>query len=337
MQGLFQTLLPAGLLLQRFFGCQALGLRPLQLFGTREGGVVFRNAAVEARQRVSDLVQALGIPRVSLLEQGERLFHRELSLGGLLQPGSIAVALGSGNAAQVLGDALPQFPAYAVGRSSLFLQLFLKDPIGAGMEKVAENRLAVFRVGQEQLQKVALGDHGDLGKLVSVQTEQGLYLLGDILRPGHGPAVREQERRIRRLLRKPAAAPGRPFVFRVSAHGIALAGMREDQLDPGGRLGGGILRAQHGRLAAASAGLTVEGKGDGVKKARLPGAGVAGDQVQAALAEAFEIHGGLARIRAEGGQGQFQRSHTRPSQMLSISPAEKRACSSDRGMPFCFS
>ena len=303
-QSLREAFQPIFFPLQAFFRAEALGFRTLELFGPADLRVVFRDPPVKPAEFLSDLLEPFGIPFTAFFQQGERLLHGKLSFGRLLQPGIVTVVLRRRNTVQVLRDALPKVFACTVGRQGLVLQSVLKDAVGAGMEQLAEDRLPVLRVGQQQLQKVALGDHGDLGKLVPVQTQQGLQLPRHILRFGHGSAVRELQLRIGRLFRESSAASGGPLILRVSAHGIALPGMREDQFHLRGCFGGSVLRAQHGHVAGAAAGLAVKREGDRVKEARLSRAGIARNEVQAALAQFFKIHDGFTGIGPERGYGQ---------------------------------
>ena len=69
--------------------------------------------------------------------------------------------------------------------AGLSLEPFLKNHVVPGLENLPKNLLSGFGVRQEELEKVSLGNHGDLGELFSVQADDFDDLAVHVLHPGH--------------------------------------------------------------------------------------------------------------------------------------------------------
>ena len=217
------------------------------------------------------------------------------------------------------------------------LQFLLEGLVNPGMEEFAENSLTLFGVGKQELQEIPLGNHGNLRKLVPVDTQDVPDLSIYIRLFCDYPAVRKPQFGFRTLTGKPAPALCRALVLRVPADGVGFPRIGELQFHEGRRFRAGIFGTKHARTAHAAAGLAVQGKGNGVEDGGLPCPGIPGDQVQAAPAEGFKVDFGPARIGAERGDCQLQRSHASTSRMRSNRPVQKASCSAERTAPFCFS
>ena len=253
---------------------------------------------------------------------------RQFPGSGLLRPGSQGTVLRTLDPLDILGHAAsgsvalrPQLPGFP-------FQLFLEHLIGAGVKNVPEDPLALPGVRQQQLQKISLRDHGDLGKLLIIQADDLLHRLVHLPDPGHQTPIRQRQFRLRPLKGLAAAPPGGTEILRIPPYLIHLAAVGKDQFHLCGSLRPGVFGAEHARLPAGAAGLPVEGKGDGIKKSGLSGSCVPADQIQARGAQLFHLQFGPPGIGAESGKGQFQRSHSLSSHMVSISSLEKRICSS---------
>ena len=213
-------------------------------------------------------------------------------------------------------------------------QPLLQHHIIPGLEDFPKNLLPAFGVRQQQLEKIPLRDHGDLGKLAPVQPDDGDDFGGHLAGFGHHPAG-QMQLRLGLLHRGAAAAAGGAQVFRAAAHRVAPAAAKKFQFHKGGGLRQRVLGAKHGGVPVVAAGLAVQGVGDGVKNGGLARAGVPRDEVQSPVAQ--PVHGKADRpgVGAKGGKRQFQRSHSSPSQMLSISDRAKSCWSALMGWPFC--
>ena len=147
------------------------------------------------------------------------------------------------------------------------------------MEDAPENLLPVLGIRQQQLQEIALGDHGYLGKLLPVQAQNlpdgGVHLL----RLGEDVAVGEGQTGIGGLFGHTLAPILGAHVFGIAPDGVLLPGIAEAKPDKGGHLGLGVFGAEHGRLPAVPTGLPEQRIADGIKQSCFAGAGVPGDEV----------------------------------------------------------
>ena len=314
--GLFQFRLPQGKILLAVAECRK-GFLPL---------LRLPDPCVDAGKRLRDSVELFFQLRVRFLilgdqftQQEEHFLRRQFSGSRLPHLFGAQAVFGAAHAADILPDAPPFVFTFTGEFPDVVLQSLLKDLIVAGMEDLAENRLAVLRLGQQQAQEVPLGDHGDLGKLVPVDAENVLDGCGHFPLLCHSSAVWADELGFRRLFRRAGSAAFCSLVFRLSRHGILLPRVGERQCHEGRPSRVGVLGPQHGGLAVVSTGLSVQGEGDRVENGRLPRAGIAGDQVQSALPQLLKVDGLLPRVGAEGRHDQIQRSHVLSSQMSSIS------------------
>ena len=223
----------------------------------------------------------------------------------------------------------------ALGREAgvLLLQRVLQFLVALGAEQFAEDLAPLLGRGVEQAGELPLRDHGDLAELVVVQPDEGGDGGGDILRPGHGrPSVRVGEDGVRLFGGRALAPRFGAEVVRVAADGVPLAAHLKFQLDKGGGAGVSVLAAQHGAVPHTAAGMVVQGIGDGIEKGGLARAGVAGDEIQAAFAQALQFQRDGAGVWPEGRKGQLQGSHASSSfQSVSMSCWQNAACSALRG------
>ena len=288
-----------------------IGDSPVRLLGI---GLVLGQKALNERH-------GLHKGKISLLGLLQRIFQWVLRLG----ENALDVLLHAGARG---GAGVPQSAGFR-------FQPLLQDHVAAGVEQLPEDLLAGLGVCQQQLEKVALGDHGHLGKLAAAQTQDLGNGGGDLPGFGDDAAVRQMQLRLRFLDGGAAAAPGGALILRTAPDGVARLAAGEYQLHGGGRFRGGVFGAEHGRVPDIAAGLTVERVGNGVEQGGLSRAGIAGDEVKAAAAQRFQRDLRFVGVRAKGPHGQFQRSHTSSSQIRSISPRRNSRWASLMGCPFC--
>ena len=208
------------------------------------------------------------------------------------------------------------------------------------MKEALEDLEPFLRAGLEQAAELALGQHGDLGKLLPGDAQDRLNFPVDLFELSDPAAVREGQLRLGLLPDDFFPALGGALVLRVPAHGVLLPGVCKDQLHLRRSLRGGVFGAEHVRGPAVAAGLPEEGVGDGVKDRRLARAGVSGDEIEALGAQPVQGQDSLTGVGAEGRQGQAKGSHGVPSfsrnspgssQISSIRLRTKAVCSSVMG------
>ena len=307
------------------------GVRELLHPGETGGHVLLGRVQVVAR--AAKPLLRLRVPVDQLREERRRLRQGQLARAGLVQRGQRLVPL---DAAEVLVHAGPGGLALLLQPPGLALEPVLEHHVVPRPEQLAEDLLPRPGVRQQELEEVALGDHGDLGELVAVQPDQRDDGAVHLPALRDHTAVRQVQLRLRPLGGGAAAALGGADVLRAAADGVGLAPVGEDECNVGRRLRPGVLGAEHGRIARRAAGRAVERVGDRVEEGGLPCPGVARDQVQPLPPEPFQLQHGLTGVRPEGGQRQSQRSHGSPSQISSISPRTKARCASPMGRPFCW-
>ena len=285
--------------------------------------------AFQRRHRLLAVRLGLLVGGNELLHQLQRFAKGQRPLFGQRQAGVVPL-----HAANVLLRAGLLRLTAALQPAGFPFQPLLQHHIIPGLEDFPKNFLPAFGVRQQQLEKIPLRDHGDLGKLAPVQPKDGDDLGGHLAGFGHYPAG-QMQLRLGLLHRGAAAAAGGAQVFRAAAHRVAPAAAKKFQLHKGGGLRQRVLGAEHGGVPVVAAGLAVQGVGDGVKDGGLACAGVPRDEVQPPGAQLFHGKADRPGVGAKGGKRQFQRSHSSPSQMVSMSARAKSCWSALMGWPFC--
>ena len=218
-----------------------------------------------------------------------------------LRLGPKQVAVRAQDAAGVLRGALFRVLAGALAGGGLLAQTLLKRGVYPRAEYLAEYVPPLPRIGQQQLLKLALGQHRDLRKLRPVHADDVPHGGVDLVAAGQDAAVRQSQLRGGAFGRQAVAARLRALVLGVPADAVCPPAALEYKRRLGRRARLGVLRPQHRRVAAHAARLAVEGVGDRVEDRRLARAGVAGDEVQPARAEAVEGQGHAPGVGAERG------------------------------------
>ena len=160
-----------------------------------------------------------------------------------------------------------------------------------GTENLAENGASLGGRRKQKPQKIPLGNHRDLGKLVSVNADKLGYGAGNLLNLGNNAAVGTDKGCVGRFGRFAAASFGGTGIFGVAAYGVNGARVIKFKLNKGWRFGGGIFAPQTVGLAARAACLAVKGEGDGVENGGFARSRVARYKVKAAFAEDAHVKG----------------------------------------------
>jgi len=185
----------------------------------------------------------------------------------------------------------------SLGQQSLQLLVAL------GLEDIAKNLPAFIGLGLQQFAEITLRNHGNLGELLVIQSQNCLNLIVYLLNTHEYPTVRHGQLDTSILLRHFIPTQCAALVSRVAANGVLLVAIAKYQFHIGRGLGIGVLGAQHGCIAVASAGLTVQCKGDCVKQRGLARAGVAGNQVQTVLPQLIQLQFRFSRVRPKRRHG----------------------------------
>ena len=169
------------------------------------------------------------------LQKDEGLPHGQGLVLGLFQLRRKHILPIANRAAQVLADALSRVLACLVQSPGGAFQPVLEGLIIAGLKDLPKDSLPLPRIGQQELQKVPLGDHGDLGKLAPVHAQDLPHGGGDLPLLRHDPSVGVMELRIG-LLGGGAVAPfGGTRILRIAFHRVLLVPVGKGQHHKGGR------------------------------------------------------------------------------------------------------
>ena len=266
-----------------------------------------------------------------LLQQPEHLRHGKFSVLCLCSGLCVQGAFLPKDALHILPEAALDVLPLVFYLVCLFAEPLLELHIQAGMEDVPENLLPLLGFCQQQLQEISLGNHGHLGKLFPVQTQNLPDCRVDFPGFGDGCFAGTQQGRSGGLFGHALAASFRAHIFRIPDNDVLLSGVTEAQLHLCGGSRVGIFGPEHPRFPVAAAGFTEEGEADGIENRGLSCAGVTGNQVQAFPSQGIKIQFHPSGIGAKGGHGQFQRSHLVPSQISSISAVINSCWMSDMG------
>ena len=155
-------------------------------------------------------------------DEGGGVLHGQLSRLGQAKLGGQLAALVPLHPGQVLPQAFPGILTPAIQGGGLPFQALLQALVQVGFENLPENLLPILGGGQQKLEEVPLGDHGNLHELVPIQPQDvpngGIHLFG----PGDGLAVLGEQPGLRLLLGGAGAVELGPLVFRHPMDGIAL-------------------------------------------------------------------------------------------------------------------
>ena len=179
----------------RFQVCPGLG----RFLGLGQPGSGLMDGAVQLLQLRRALVLGRLIGFQQRRNEGHGLLQRQRPLDRLFQPGRQRVLLPVQDAANVLLYAGPGSGTGLLQPDGLAFQLVLKHHKIPGLKNLPENILAALGIGQQQFEEIPLGNHGDLGKLAPVQSQDGDEFSGDLPAAGDHPPVGQMEFRVSSL------------------------------------------------------------------------------------------------------------------------------------------
>ena len=186
-------------------------------------------------------------------------------------------------------------------------------------EQPPEDFLALAGFGQQQIEELALRQHGHLLELRIIQPDERFDLLPHLAVVLDGQAAGHGQADARGLRTRALAIAQRPLIAGRTADVIGLAAVLECEIDISRVIWQGVIAA-HATAGSALVGhAAIERVGDRVEYRGLARAGVAGDQEHAALAKFRKVNRGLVGVGAEHGHGELERSHAFSSSRASAS------------------
>ena len=312
-----------------------LFLRPVQLSGSSQLRRHFCKLFLCLPKLCFHMISCFPVLIQNILQQLPDLLHRKPARFCFLKLRGKTAFRSACYAADILfytgflrRAGIPQLPG-------LIFKTFLKYLIPARLKELPENPLTFLCVCQKQLQKISLGNHGNLGKLISVHSENLPHRRVYVLHLRNHAAVRHRKLRVRLLDRSPASPLRRPLILGISADCVNLVSIGKGQLHKGRRVRVRILGAQHSRLPVRAAGLPVQRECNRVKDGRLSRSRISRNQIKTALSQAVHVKLRPSRIGTKGGYHKLPRPHPSSSHIFSIRPSAKASCSSLIGPLFC--
>lgn len=136
------------------------------------------------------------IPLQKTCDERHGVLQREGSLFGLIQLVRRRVLRDGEYALDVLLHAGAGGGAGVPQGTGFRFQPLLQDHVAAGVEQFPEDLLAGLGVCQQKLEKIALGDHGHLGKLAAAQSDDLRDGGGDLPGLGDDGAVGQMKLRL---------------------------------------------------------------------------------------------------------------------------------------------
>ena len=121
------------------------------------------------------------------------LICRQLPLSGLCCFRKCSTSLIAFDPAQILFYASLPVGTVAVEITGRLFELLLKDLVILRLEYLPEYCLALLRSRKEELQEIALCDHGNLGELTAVDSQDFLNFVPDFIIFGHHLTARERQ------------------------------------------------------------------------------------------------------------------------------------------------
>ena len=233
------------------------------------------------------------------------------------------------------------FPHQVVVRlprlTGLLLQALLQPGIPAGAENTAENLPPLLRLGQQQLEKIPLGNHGNLHELIPGHPQNLPNFLVHLSGAGEDLSPRQPQLRRCVLLGHALASQLRPLIGRIPANLIFFIAVGKNKFHLRGGIRLRIAGTQHIAAPPVAAGGSVKCEDDGIENGGFTRPRIPGNQVDAAGPQPVHFYGLFAGVRSEGGHLYANRSHTCSSQISRISPSRYSFRSESISCPFCCS
>ena len=260
---------------------------------------------LQAVQYLLLLLLGLTVLGNQLTDELHSLRERQPTLLSLLKGRLTQVVLVTDHSPNVLLYTGPGSLAVPLKLSRFVLHPLLKHHIVPGLEDLPKNFLTAFGICQQQLHKISLCDHGDLGKLASVQANDIHDLPVDLPGFDNHTAIGKDQLCLGLLRSGPSAPFGGTFILRIAAHSVGLASVGENQFHLGRGVRLGVLGAEHGWIPVLTAGLSIERVGNGIKNRSLSRAGIPSNQVKPLLSQLLQVHNHFSGIGAKGRYSQF--------------------------------
>ena len=208
-----------------------------------------------------DLAQNLLLRSSILLDQ---LFHQLYCLG-VFQLAFFRLAhfqhqhivRVAGDAIDILANAAADFFVFLSQLAGLLFQALLQLIIALGAEDFLKDLFTVLGGGKQKFQKIALCDHGDLGKLAAVNAHDIHNGLVYLFQPGDHPPIGIVQLGVGFFGGIALAAGLGPVILRVSLDGVDFLRIGKGKLHLGGGGGLGVFGAEHIDIAGVAACLAV--------------------------------------------------------------------------------
>ena len=246
----------------------------------------------------------------------------------MFQQKKAAAVLTAPDSLHILLNAPDHFLILQPQTSGSIFQLFLQNLIGLCVKDFPENAAAFLCFRQKQPEKISLGNHGHLGKLLFIQADHFFH------RPGHLPGFCKGKPVIGKGKHRLRLLPGHTFspilgaqIFRISSNRVFFSLIQKLHFHKSGCTRLRIHTSQHLRFPAAAAGFSVKGKGNGIKDCGFSRSRIPRDQIQAAASQLFQRKLCHSCIGPEGRYRQFAWSHICCSQIFSIISSANFFCS----------
>ena len=200
-------------------------------------------------------------------------------------------------------------PLFTIRIASLFRgipQTILQLLINFRMKHFPENFTSICRFCQEKFLEIPLRDHGNLSKLLLIQSEKFRYSFCHFRTFRHRLSpIRKNQFCICSFSRHSLTALLRPIILRIPLYHIIFSLMRKGKLHKSAHFRRGILAAEHLPRPDFTACLAVERKGNRIKNCCFSCTGITCNQIQAAAAQFCKIQFCPVRIWSECTDNQF--------------------------------
>ena len=238
---------PLPFLLRLLPGTSDSLVQPAQFPGqtVRQDGLFLRLSPVQFHACPAQLGQPVCLIKISLLPQCGKFLRlrgilRDRQLPGILKHTADSLIVGCFQAVFLLPEKI------------------LHPEIFVCIENLPEDLPALIGVGVEQPQKVPLGNHNDLGKLIPVYAQQRFHRRCHLPDAGHNPAVREAHFRFAGHFHPFGRIPlARALIVRTPADAVGLSPEQEFQFHKGLRIRSGKVASHGGDFPAFPAGLPI--------------------------------------------------------------------------------
>ena len=218
-----------------------------------------------------------------------------------------------------------------------FFQFFLECQIKIRMEHPTENGATFHTIRIKEFQEFPLGNHGNLFELFCVNAQQCFRRFFYFFCAGHYIAVRIPKDSICCFFC--GAFPGffGTQIGRVSQNTICFPAMGESQIHKSFRGRRSKVTAQTIYLTVGAADLSKKSKTNGVKQCCFSGTCIPCNEEDPLFSQFRKRNLHTSRIRAKGGNSNFQRFHSATPPKSCQIFSTRAFCVSLISLSFCFS